>query len=402
MTQLLPAASEMAPVRVVIVDDSSVARGFLARWISECDDLQLVGTAANGLEAITMIPAAKPDVVILDIEMPQMNGLEALPLIRIAAPEAAIIMSSRLTRKNAELALLCLQNGATEIIPKPSADERATPLPTYQQELLDKLRTVGRRGKIEAQPLLTREPLSPFEIISRPLAAIPSPPRPKRAPAREVHAAVVERPAPQAPPLQSSPAHGSHAARAILVGASTGGPNACAEFITALKPLIARIPVIIAQHMPPVFTRVFGEHLAAASGVTCREARDGEALVRGHVYIAPGGHHIRISGAASAPTITLDHGPPVRFSRPSVDLLFHSAREVFGADVTAVVLTGMGSDGLEGARDLAAAGARIYVQDERSSVVWGMPGAIARAGLANEIATPSEIAAALVTQGGKS
>lgn len=388
MRQLTEAKADRSRIRVVIVDDSSTVRGFLARWLSECDDLELVGSAANGLEAVSLVPVVKPDVIILDIEMPHMNGLEALPLIRIGAPNAAVIMSSRLTRKNAELTLRCLQGGATEVLPKPSSDSKMTSLEEFHRDMLHKVRSLGRREHgAPPPPALPRRPIAmtpAMRKVEPPVARQPSfiaaPPRPLT-------------------PIQSRPTPNvaSHQPRAIMVGASTGGPNACAELIGALRPLIKRLPVVIAQHMPPVFTRVFAEHLASATDTSCREARHGEPLLAGHVYVGPGGHHVTISGSSSEPIISVDSRPPVRFSRPSVDLLFLSARDVFGAQAVGVVLTGMGSDGLEGARAMADAGARIYVQDEASSVVWGMPGAIARAGFAQDALPPARIGAALLS-----
>ncbi len=375
--QMAPAAR----VRVVIVDDSSTVRGFLSRWFAESDDIEVVGAAANGLEAVSLIPTVKPDVVVLDIEMPHMNGLEALPLIKVGAPGAAIIVSSRLTRRNAELALRCLEAGASEIIPKPSTDENSAPLNEFRRDLTEKVRALGRnRGPRLLRPLPVRGPVE---------APVPrETPRAPLAPAKRA------KPSPR--PMMDAPP------RAIVVGASTGGPTACAEFIAALKPLIATTPVVIAQHMPAVFTRVFAEHLQSSTGAICHEAKHGDALKPGRVFIAPGGFHLTIVGAAAQAHLAVDDRPPVRFSRPSVDLLFESARDVFGGQAAAVILTGMGADGLEGARALAAAGARIYAQNEESSVVWGMPGAVARAGLAHDLAPPAEIAAALLALGAPS
>lgn len=395
MKHLAAAKDAPARIRVVVVDDSATVRGFLARWLSECDDIELVGSAANGLEAVSLAPVVKPDVIILDIEMPHMNGLEALPLIRIGAPDAAVVISSRLTRKNAELTLRCLQGGATEVLPKPSSDSKVASLEDFHRDMLHKVRSLGRRESamsIASNPARSAIPISaPAARRVEPTPSLPQPPARKLAPRIAAIGTQVQeqpRPAPQAAAV---------APRAILVGASTGGPNACAELIGALRPLSSRLPIVIAQHMPPVFTRVFAEHLASATGAHCHEARDGEPLLAGRVYIGPGGHHVTVAGSASEPIIAVDSRPPVRFSRPSVDLLFLSARDVFGAQAVGVVLTGMGSDGLEGARAMAEAGARIYAQDEASSIVWGMPGAVARAGLACETLSPARIAAALMS-----
>lgn len=393
MMRTLEPVSAQAKIRVVVVDDSATVRGFFMRWFDECDDLECVGAAANGLEAISMIPAARPDIVILDIEMPHMNGLEALPLIRIGAPNAAIIIASRLTRKNAELTLRCLQGGACEVLPKPQAGGEGDPLEEFRREMLQKVRALARAG---SRSVLAPQPVPPPQLavvqpsVAQRPAAKPRAPHPsaRPTPPAATPSRIVPIPMTPIPMTMTRP-------RVIVIGASTGGPNACAELVAAIKPVIAQVPVVIAQHMPPVFTRVFSEHLAAATGVPCREATNGEPLLRGQVYVGPGGHHVTIAGSQAAPALAIDERPPVHFSRPSVDLLFISARDMFGAQAVGVVLTGMGSDGLDGARAMAAGGARIYAQDEASSVVWGMPGAVARAGLTQDVLPPSAIGAAL-------
>jgi two-component system chemotaxis response regulator CheB len=344
-----------APIRVVVVDDSAVARGFIARWIKSSDDVELVGVAVNGFEALSLIPSVDPDIVLLDIEMPQMNGLEALPLIRLAAPRVGVIILTRLMRRTGEIGAHCRDAGAMDVLAKPRADGGAALLHDFRTELLDRIRAVARRGEAAALPLNDGWPAP--DVGPRPLSALTP--------------------------------------RAIVVGASTGGPNACADLLAAMKPLLRRVPVVIAQHMPPLFTRVFAESLARAADAPCREAVHGEALRPGQIVIGPGGHHVTLAGTADRPTLAVDERAPVRFSRPSVDLLFESACALFGGQVAAVVLSGMGSDGLAGARALAAAGAPVYVQDRASSVVWGMPGAIARAGLAQGAMPPAAIGAAL-------
>ncbi|MET0605924.1 MAG: chemotaxis-specific protein-glutamate methyltransferase CheB [Beijerinckiaceae bacterium] len=363
MAALHQTAIDAPRVRVVIVDDSVAVRGFIARWLNEFEDIEIVGSAADGREAVSLIAVVKPDVVILDIEMPQLNGIEALPLIRLGAPNSAVIVSSNLTRSNAELAMRCLESGAAEILPKPTAENNVVPLEDFKRELVDKVRALGGRQ-------------------------VPRRPRRDRASAYPVVSAA------------SLPASGSP--RVVLVGASTGGPTACIEFLTGLRPLVSTAPVVIAQHMPPIFTRVFADHLAVATDIPCCEATHGEALRAGRVYVAPGGRHLTLAGSPDRAKLVVDDRPPVRFSRPSIDLLFESGRDVFGADAAAVVLTGMGADGLEGARALVSAGARVYAQSEETSVVWGMPRAIARAGLASEIGAPAELAASLVACGRRS
>jgi two-component system chemotaxis response regulator CheB len=341
--QMVPALSPRT--RVMVVDDSVVIRGLVARWVSESGEFDVVTTAANGRIAVDALERIEPDIVLLDLEMPEMDGVAALPLILKRRPGTKVIVISTLTKRNAEISLKCLSLGAVDYLPKPEGHRQVTTSTDFRRELLEKLKALtASRGRI-ARPslhLATTAPQSPVRSIrTRP--------------------------------------------QCLLIGASTGGPRAVEEVLMGLGSALQKIPVLIVQHMPPMFTGVFADHLRVQVGVRACEPRDGEPLVPGTVFIAPGGRHMRLSAGAGQPVVRLDDGPPVNFCRPAVDVLFRDAASIFGASALAVILTGMGSDGTEGSRLLVRAGAAVLAQDEATSTVWGMPGSVAKAGLAQDI-----------------
>lgn len=329
----------------MVVDDSVVIRGLIARWIGEEGHFEVVTTAANGRLAVDALDRAEPDIVVLDLEMPEMDGVTALPRLLKRRPGLKVIVVSTLTQRNAEISLKCLSLGALDYIGKPDGHRQVTTSSTFKKELLEKLRALADAGTHPARPSL------------RLAAATPRP---------------------SLRPVRSKP-------QCLLIGASTGGPRAIEEVLVGLGSALQRVPVLVVQHMPPMFTSVFADHLRIQVGVRACEPEDGELLVPGTVYIAPGGRHMGLSLGLSDPVIRLDDGPPVHFCRPAVDVLFRDAARIFGSAVLAVVLTGMGSDGTDGARALAQAGAAVLVQDEATSTIWGMPGSIAKAGLAQDI-----------------
>ncbi|PWE16882.1 chemotaxis response regulator protein-glutamate methylesterase [Marinicauda salina] len=331
----------------MVVDDSAVVRGLVARWIEADHRLDLAATCADGEIGVRKAGELQPDLVVLDIEMPRMDGLTALPLILKAAPHARVVMASTLTRNGAEITLRALSLGAADYAPKPEAG-RVSGAEAYREELLAKLAA-----------------LSPQAEAARPSPAAAAPaPRPAAAP----------RPG---------------RAELVAIGSSTGGPQALRELVVAL-PKDARAPVVIAQHMPKLFTAILAEHLTKA-GLPASEAADGEALQSGRVYIAPGDYHMTISGGPGAFIARLDQSPPVNFCRPAVDPLFASCAKAAGRGLVAAVLTGMGHDGRDGARQVREAGGVVIAQDRATSVVWGMPGAIAEAGLADAILPIADI-----------
>ncbi len=337
------------PTRVMLVDDSAVIRGMIARWILEAGGFEVVCTASNGRMAVDMVERYKPEIVLLDIEMPEVDGLAALPLILKSHPGCKVIVISTLTKRNAQVSLKCLSLGAVDYLAKPESARAADAAMVFRRDLMDKLRALSA-----AKP--------------RPARQVPAT---AQMPARPAHPILPK-------PAQVRP-------QCLLIGSSTGGPRAVERVLQDLKPVLARIPVLIVQHMPPMFTAVFAEHLQGLLSVPCREAKDGETVDAGTILVAPGNRHMGISATPGKPVIRLNDGPQENFCRPAVDVLFREAASVFGPAAIAAVLTGMGADGTAGARHLVKAGATIIAQDEATSIVWGMPGSVVKAGLAHDV-----------------
>jgi two-component system chemotaxis response regulator CheB len=370
-------------IRVMIVDDAVVVRGLFTRWIDAEADLEVVASLRTGREAVNQVERADPDVVVLDVDMPELDGIAALPLLLEKKPGLIVIMASTLTRRNAEISLRALSLGATDYIPKPSSSREVTTSPMFHRDLIEKIRQLGARAlrlRQSAAPALA--PAAPRPPGIEP--ALETGPRiaaPQLVPHAGEKGPLALRPMPLTQP------------RVLLIGCSTGGPQALNALMARIGGLIDRVPVLITQHMPPTFTAILAEHLALVAKRPAREARDGEEVKAGTIYLAPGGKHMQVSrGINGTPTIALDDGAMVNFCKPAVDPLFSSAAAVWGNKALALVLTGMGSDGLRGARDIVAAGGHILAQDEASSVVWGMPGQVAHAGICSAVLPLSDIA----------
>jgi two-component system chemotaxis response regulator CheB len=360
-------------IRVMVVDDAVVARAMVSRWTEAELDMQVVACLRGAPDAIAQLEAKDPDVVILDITMPEMDGITALPHLLKRKRDLVVLMVSTLTRRNAEISLQALALGAADYIPKPESDRELITTDSFRRELIEKVRVLGcRRKRVARRASLfdttAREREQPW-TDAPPLTGTAATP-----------GDLLLRPFPPARP------------RVLLIGASTGGPQALNAVLGCIGKVIDHAPVLITQHMPPTFTTILAEHLARTSGRSAAEARDGETIRAGHIYVAPGGLHMRVARHGGEPVIGLDDGPPIHFCKPAVDPLFASAAAVWGPWVLALVLTGMGSDGARGAAQLAAAGGAIIVQDEASSVVWGMPGRVAQAGLASAVLPLDQIA----------
>ena len=350
----------MASIRVLVVDDAVVMRRLLSKVLEEDDEITVV-TAANGRIGLAKLVQNSPDAVVLDIEMPELDGLGTLRELRKTHPNLPVIMFSTLTERGASATLEAMSLGASDYVTKPanvgSVNES---MERVRAELIPKLRALcGRR---------------------RPDPTIATAPRPTAPP----------RPAPARPTAPRQPVD------IVAIGSSTGGPNALHEVIAAL-PGTLQVPVVITQHMPPVFTRLLAERLDATCALEVREAAGGEVLRPGTVWIAPGDRHLVVRRSGSEVELALDDGPPENSCRPSVDVMFRSVARAFGGRSLAVVLTGMGADGQRGAEVLREAGTEIVAQDEATSVVWGMPGSVVRAGLADEI-VPLDGVAELITK----
>jgi two-component system, chemotaxis family, protein-glutamate methylesterase/glutaminase len=364
----------------MVVDDSVVIRGLISRWVSSEPDMVVAASLRTGLEAVNQLERINPDVAVLDIEMPELDGISALPRLLAKKRNLVIIMASTLTRRNAEISFKALSLGASDYIPKPESTREASAADIFHHDLIQKIRHLGARARRAAPP-----------AQSPPLA-------PSHAPLHDRPRDVLARPA-QPAAGQASLARRSfspHAPRVLLIGSSTGGPQALMSLTTELGPVIDRFPVLITQHMPPTFTTILAEHLARSSKRPAHEAIDGEIVKPGTIYLAPGGRHMRVVRHGADIAIALDNGPPVNFCKPAVDPLFTSAIDVWQGGVLAVVLTGMGSDGMRGGKEIVAAGGSVIAQDEATSVVWGMPGAAANAGICAAVLPLNQIAPKLV------
>lgn len=364
-------------IRVVVIDDSVVIRRLVVQALETDPDIEVVATGANGKLGIARVEQHQPDAITMDIEMPEMNGVDAVRELRKKGSRTPIIMFSTLTERGATATLDALTAGASDYVTKPS----------NVGSLHESLKVVAD------------------QLIPKIKALVPH-----KATTRTTRGGVTKRPgSPVAPgQLAQATAHASfrqssvttrtdehpHPIRAVVVGSSTGGPEALSTMIKSLSQPLP-VPMIITQHMPPVFTRQLAARLDRLTPNTVSEASDRARLAPGHIYIAPGDYHLELSYHDNGVYTRLTQGPPVNFCRPSVDVMFRSAHTVYGPELLSVILTGMGSDGKNGAGDIAQAGGTVIVQDQQTSVVWGMPGATATAGYAHRILPIAEIGPAI-------
>jgi two-component system chemotaxis response regulator CheB len=370
-----PTSTRSDKLRVMVVDDSVVIRGMIARWIGAEPDMEVAASLRTGLDAVNQLERINPDVAVLDIEMPDLDGISALPRLLAKKRDLIIIMASTLTRRNAEISFKALSLGASDYIPKPESTREITAAETFRHDLIQKIRHLGakvRRAAAPVSPHLAPTLDKAREASSRAAPALAAVPQPARRP------------------------FGTLAPKVLLIGSSTGGPQALMALVAEIGPVIDRYPVLITQHMPPTFTTILAEHLARASRRPAHEAVDGETVKVGQIYLAPGGRHMRVVRHGTDAAIALDDGPPVNFCKPAVDPLFTSAIDVWHGSIMTVILTGMGSDGMRGGKEIVAAGGSVIAQDEATSVVWGMPGAAANAGICAAVLPLNQIAPKLV------
>jgi two-component system chemotaxis response regulator CheB len=349
-------------IRVMIVDDAVVVRGLMSRWLSTEADIEVVGIFRNGREAVDNVIRTRPHVVVLDVEMPELDGLSALPLLLARRPDLVVIMASTLTRRNAEISLKALSLGATDYIAKPETNREVTVSMSFRREIVERIRQLGRSR-------LPAPRGEPGRVV-----------RPAEFEDTHARSDIKLRPFPSIVP------------RAIAIGASTGGPQALQILLRGLMPIASRIPILITQHMPPMFTTILAEHISRVCDGRAHEAAHGEPVKPGHIYIAPGARHMLIERRGGGMSIALSDAPPVHFCKPAVDPFFDSAAAAFGANLLGIVLTGMGIDGASGVQKIAGAGGAVIVQDQASSVVWGMPGAAAHTGQCSAILPIDDIA----------
>ena len=354
----------MSRIRVLVVDDSVVARRIVVESLADDPQIEVVGTAANGRVALTMVEQLAPDVVTMDMEMPVMDGIDTVRALRRRGDRCRIIMFSLVSAHDAKKTFAALAAGANDFVTKPASWVTAgASVSGVAQSLVPKIKALVPQAGPAA---LTRQ-----------------------------SGAAAGGPGTGGISLAARPQGPRRPVRAVAIGTSMGGSDALLEVLRSIARL--PVPVVLVQHMPPIFTRQLADWLNLVCASTVLESAGGEELQPGHVYIAPGGHHLELHASALGARTVLQEGPLVNFCRPSVDTLFHSAVSVYGGALLAVVLTGMGSDGLRGAEAVIAAGGTVLVQDEASSLVWGMPGAVARAGLAHQVLPLKEIGGAIVS-----
>jgi two-component system chemotaxis response regulator CheB len=341
------------PARVMVCDDSATIRGAIARMLESDPGIQIVAKVSNGKLAIEELKRTKVDVLVLDIEMPVMDGITALPLLLREDPGLRVVMASTLTTRGADIAMRALRLGAADYVPKPSSIGTQTD-DRFRLEIISKVKGLAGLRQRAAQA----------------------------APAR-MAASFLTRPAPALPP------------KMLAIGSSTGGPQALFTLIQALGHSV-NVPVILTQHMPATFTPILAEHITKLGGLPCAEAKQGEKLISGRIYLAPGDKHLIIEKGNGTPQARLSDDPPENFCRPSVDPMLRSAASVCDGRVLVAMLTGMGHDGLAGTRRVIEAGGAAVAQDEATSVVWGMPGAVAQAGLCHAVLPLPRIAPKLL------
>ena len=367
----------MEKVRVLIVDDSAVMRKIIASALQKEPSIEIAGFASNGLEAIEAIQTCSPDVMTLDIEMPEMDGLTALREIRKVNKYLPIIMFSSLTHKGAQAAVMALTAGASDYVGKPANTSSGidNAFKVLETELIPKIIGLAKRVKsrkaregqlADTQGMTPPTPPQGAITANRSLAST----KPISTLASKVNkatSAVLAKPA-----------------EAVCIGVSTGGPEALMQVFSAFNAPIS-VPIFIVQHMPADFTALLAARLSSIGVMTVKEAQEGEIAEPGVAYIAPGGFHMTLSRPGTKTIIHLNTEPPENSCRPAVDVLFRSAAQLYGSGLLAVMLTGMGYDGLKGTKIIKENGGQVIAQDEATSVIWGMPGAVVQAGLADVV-----------------
>lgn len=351
----------MEKIKVLVVDDAILVRKVLSDELAKDPDISVVGVAANGKIALSKIDQLQPDIVTLDVEMPEMDGLETLKRIRQAHATLPVIMVSGLTESGAAVTLDALSFGASDYVTKPSGDNSRA---KFAADLVRRIHSICRFSKA---PRKTSEKSQAETKTSASKLA----------------------------PVQRDWTN----AEVVAIGVSTGGPNALSDLLPLLANKV-RVPVVITQHMPPIFTRLLAERLGKKSNIPTFEGVDGMTLQPGNVYLAPGDYHMDICDRQGEKKIFLHQGPQENSCRPAVDVMFRSVVKAYKGRVLAVIMTGMGCDGQKGCEVVRAAGGIVIVQDQASSVVWGMPGAVANAGLADQILSIPDLAKEILKQTG--
>ncbi|MDA1100698.1 MAG: chemotaxis response regulator protein-glutamate methylesterase [Proteobacteria bacterium] len=360
-------------IRAMVVDDSAVIRGLVKRWLSEDPEIEVVAWATDGESAQKSIAEHKPDVVILDIEMPKMDGITALPGLLKLSPRSKIVMASTLTTRNADIALKALALGASDYLAKPTTSSDLHSSEEFRRDLVEKVRALGRsarmRGNIAARTVGKSRNGGVINTRSQGGHYGSAP-------------IVLRKPGRLKPEI-------------ICVGSSTGGPQALLKLFEAIGGKVKQ-PILITQHMPATFTTILAQHLDRIAGVECEEATDQTEIQDGHVYLAPGGYHMVVETSPAGKILRLNQEPQENFCRPSVDPMLRSVVAAYGGKILTIMLTGMGHDGLGGSQGVVEGGGTIIAQDEGSSVVWGMPGAVATGGLCSAVLPMDDIGPSVI------
>jgi two-component system chemotaxis response regulator CheB len=335
----------MEKIRVMIVDDSALMRQIINKCLSKEPEIEVVGSISSAVYALKMIAHLKPDIVTLDIEMPEMDGLTALTELRKEYPKLPVIMCSSITSSGAEATIEALNRGANDYVAKPSSqNNRTESFAQMETELITKVKLFVKKSP-QPQSQTNTSGSAELTLAKSLSTGIP---------------------------------------RITAIGISTGGPNALKDLLPKL-PADYPTPIVIVQHMPALFTSFLAVSLSKTCKVQVKEAEEGDELKAGHVYIAPGDYHMTVVRDKLKYLIHLNQDPKESFCRPAVDVLLRSIAAVFGKNSLVVIMTGMGQDGLLGCKEILAQGGQVVAQDEASSTVWGMPGAVAKAGLAHKI-----------------
>jgi len=374
-------------VRVLVVDDALVIRGMLSRMLEESGDISVVASASDGNMALARLKRNPVDVVVLDIEMPNMDGITALPLIVEQYPDVQVIMASTLTKRNAEISLKAMQLGAADYVTKPGSSGELHSADAFKQELQQKVRSLGKAARKRASKSSAGSAVSRFRAAKASSGAT---------------AAAEQTATPSTPGLSLRPLR-PFSPDAIAIGSSTGGPQALMHVIKEIGDV--QQPIFITQHMPATFTSILAEHIGRSSGRTCVEGAEGMPVDRSTIYLAPGDRHLLVKRRGAQRVIHLSDGPAENFCRPAVDPMLRSLADIYGNKLLVAILTGMGSDGAKGSVFCAEKGGQIIAQDEATSVVWGMPGATARSGVCGAVLPLNEIGGKIrkfAAEGGRS
>ncbi len=357
MSPLTSPSGNAGQIHVLLVDDSAVVRGFIGRALESDPGIKVVASVANGEQGVSSTARHNPDVVILDIEMPVMDGITALPKILAASPGVRVIMCSTLTLRNAEITMKALQLGATDCIAKPSNSSDIHSSGDFKQDIVARVKALGVRKNAAPRPAVSAPSATPV--------------------AAGTYAGGQNTALKQKTPFELRKHLPGEIFRPNLlaIGSSTGGPQALFKVIESFKNM--DVPIIITQHMPATFTKILAQHIEQHTGVQTFEGENGMKIENGKAYVAPGGQHMTFVRKDGAIEILLNDGPPENFCKPSVDPMLRSAIGIWGPKFLTVILTGMGHDGLNGCKAVVEGGGRVVAQDQETSVVWGMPGAVA-------------------------